>query len=168
MLPDREWNLKYTPEDGDLVTLFYVPALEDAERYDRLTGYFNAGALALAARGVEGLVRDGGRMRLVVGCTLGPPEIEAIYSRDAKHAKTQLVYAVLSAPGGCPVAVQAYPGNTADPNTVPDQVTKLQERFGLERVVLVGDRGVLTQVQTESKCSQCREPPDSENPNTYQ
>ena len=71
------------------------------------------------------------------------------YNRDRKRGKTQLVYAVLSAPGGCPVAVQAYPGNTADPNTVPDQVVKLQERFGLERVVLVGDRGLLTQVQIE-------------------
>ena len=78
MLCDHEWKLKYTPDDGDLVTLFYVPALEDAERYDRLTGYFNAGALALAARGIEGLVRNGGRMRLIVGCTLAPPEIEAI------------------------------------------------------------------------------------------
>ena len=56
---------------------------------------------------------------------------------------------MLSAPGGCPVAVQAYPGNTADPNTVPDQVAKLKERFGLKRVVLVGDRGLLTQVQIE-------------------
>ncbi len=78
MLGDRTWRLKYTPDDGDLVKLFYVPALEDAERYDRLTGYFNARALALAARGIEGLVRNGGRMRLVVGCTLAPPEIEAI------------------------------------------------------------------------------------------
>ena len=83
MLPDREWKLKYTLEDGNLVKLFYVPALEDAERYDRLTGYFNAGALALAARGIEGLVRNGGRMRLVVGCTLGPPEIEAIERGEA-------------------------------------------------------------------------------------
>jgi len=71
------------------------------------------------------------------------------YNRDGKRGKTQVVYAVLSAPGGCPVAVQAYPGNTADPNTVPDQVAKLKERFGLERVVLVGDRGLLTQVQIE-------------------
>ena len=78
MLRDREWKLKYTPDDGDLVRLFYVPALEDAERYDRLTGYFNAGALALAARGIEGLVRNRGRMRLMVGCTLAAPEIEAI------------------------------------------------------------------------------------------
>ena len=78
MLDDHDWKLKYTPEDGDLVRRFYIPALEDAERYDRLTGYFNASALALAARGIEGLVRNDGHMRLVVGCTLEPPEIEAI------------------------------------------------------------------------------------------
>ena len=78
MLGSRTWKLKYTLDDGDLVKLFYIPALEAAERYDRLTGYFNAHALTLAARGIEGLVRNGGRMRLVVGCTLGPPEIEAI------------------------------------------------------------------------------------------
>ena len=70
MLCDHDWKLKYTPDDGDLVRLFYVPALRDAERYDRLTGYFNANALRLAARGIEGLVRNNGRMRLVVGCTL--------------------------------------------------------------------------------------------------
>ena len=78
MLRDHEWKLKYTPDDGDLVKLFYVPALEEAERYDRLTGYFNAGALALAARGIEGLVRNRGHMRLIVGSTLAPPDIEAI------------------------------------------------------------------------------------------
>ena len=43
MLATRAWKLKYTPDDGDLVELFYVPVLEDAERYDRLTGYFSAG-----------------------------------------------------------------------------------------------------------------------------
>ena len=94
MLADRSWKLKYTPEDGNLVRLFYIPALEDAERYDRLTGYFNASALALAARGIEGLVRNGGHMRLVVGCTLEPPEIEAIErgedlrERVGKHLTT--------------------------------------------------------------------------------
>ena len=78
MLSDHKWNLKYTPDDGDLVRLFYVPALEDAERYDRLTGYFSANALTLASRGIEGLVRNNGQMRLIAGCTLEPPEIEAI------------------------------------------------------------------------------------------
>ena len=65
-----------------MVQLFYVPALQDAVRYDRLTGYFSAGALALAARGIEGLVRNDGHMRLVVGCTLEQPEIEAIESGE--------------------------------------------------------------------------------------
>ena len=78
LLCDREWKLKYTPDDGDLVTLLYVPALECAVRYDRLTGYFRARALTLAARGIEGLVRNGGRMRLLVGCTLDQPEVDAI------------------------------------------------------------------------------------------
>ena len=78
MLQDHSWKLKYTPEDGNLVRLFYLPALEDATRYDRLTGYFRASALTLAARGIEGLVRNRGHMRLIVGCTLGEDEIRAI------------------------------------------------------------------------------------------
>ena len=77
------------------------------------------------------------------------PLVRFGYNRDGKRGKPQVVYTVLSAAGGCPVAVQAYPGNTADPNTVMDQVLKLRERFGLERVVLVGDRGLLTQVQID-------------------
>ena len=89
MLADRAWKLKYTPEDGDLVKLFYVPALEDAERYDRLTGYFKASALALAARGIEGLVRNGGHMRLIVGCTLDPPEIDAIEKGETLRSQVE-------------------------------------------------------------------------------
>jgi transposase len=50
---------------------------------------------------------------------------------------------------GRPVAVEAYPGDTGDPSTVPEQAEKLRERFGLERLVLVGDRGMLTQTQIE-------------------
>jgi hypothetical protein len=79
LLPDHSWKLKYTPDDGDLVRQFYVPALEAAARYDRSTGYFSATALTLAARGgIKGLVRNNGHTRLVVGCTLGPNEVEAI------------------------------------------------------------------------------------------
>lgn len=78
LLRDTAWRLKYTPDDGDLVRLFYVPALRSASRYDRLTGYFSARALALAARGIEGLVVNNGRMRLIVGCTLGEEDVAAI------------------------------------------------------------------------------------------
>ena len=78
MLRERTWQLRYTSDDGNLLRLFYIPALEDATRYHRLTGYFNAGALALAARGIEGLVRNNGQMQLLVGCTLNAEEIAAI------------------------------------------------------------------------------------------
>ena len=88
MLNDRDWQFKYTPEDRDLVRVFYIPALQDAERYDRLTGYFDAGALALAARGVGRLVRNDGRMRLVVGCTLDREEIGAI--RDGETLRDRV------------------------------------------------------------------------------
>lgn len=57
------WKTSYRHEDGDLVELFYVPALSCAETYDRMTGYFSADALALAARGIERLIANGGRMR---------------------------------------------------------------------------------------------------------
>jgi transposase len=60
-----------------------------------------------------------------------------------------IVYGVLTDSEGRPVAVQVYPGNTGDPTTVPDQIQKLRQRFGLARVVLVGDRGMLTQTQIE-------------------
>lgn len=82
-LTSRIWRLKYTPDDGDLVDQFYVPALECAVRYDRSTGYFGAAALALAMRGIEGLVRNGGRMRLIVGCTLDDAELAAIEKGEA-------------------------------------------------------------------------------------
>ena len=87
ILKDRGWKLKYTPDDGSFVRELYQPALACAVRYDRLTGYFRASALALAARGIEGLVFNGGRMRMVVGCTLHPPEIEAIEKGEDLRAQ---------------------------------------------------------------------------------
>jgi transposase len=66
------------------------------------------------------------------------------YSRDQKRGKLQIVIGLLCNREGCPVAVEVFDGNTADPATVAPQIEKLRERFGLERVVLVGDRGMLT------------------------
>jgi transposase len=71
------------------------------------------------------------------------------YNRDQKQGTTSIVYGVLTDRDGRPVAVEAYRGNTADPTTIPDQVTKLRTRFRLEQIVLVGDRGTLTQTQIE-------------------
>jgi hypothetical protein len=66
------------------------------------------------------------------------------YSRDGKTGKLQIVYGLLCAADGCPVAVEVFEGNTADPMTLSTQIDKLKERFGLSRVVLVGDRGMIT------------------------
>ena len=71
------------------------------------------------------------------------------HSRDGKKGKPIIVYGVLCDRDGRPLAVDVYPGNTGDPATLPEQVEKLRQRFGLARVVLVGDRGLLTQTQIE-------------------
>ena len=66
------------------------------------------------------------------------------HSRDGKKGKLQIVYGLLCAADGCPVAVEVFAGNTADPMTLATQIDKLKGRFGLSRVVLVGDRGMIT------------------------
>jgi Transposase DDE domain len=66
------------------------------------------------------------------------------HSRDNRRDKMQIVYGLLCAPDGRPVAIEVFEGNTGDPSTVGNQITKLKERFGLKRVVMVGDRGMIT------------------------
>jgi hypothetical protein len=66
------------------------------------------------------------------------------YNRDGKKGKMQIVYGLLCAASGCPVAVEVFEGNTGDPKTLATQIEKLKQRFGLQRVVLVGDRGMIT------------------------
>jgi transposase len=66
------------------------------------------------------------------------------HSRDGKRDKLQIVFGLLTDGEGCPVAVEVFEGNTGDPKTVLSQVQKIRGRFGLHRVVLVGDRGMLT------------------------
>jgi len=71
------------------------------------------------------------------------------YNRDGKRGKTSIVWGVMTDREGRPVAVQVYPGNTGDSSTLADQVEKLRHSFGLERIVMVGDRGLLTQTQID-------------------
>jgi len=66
------------------------------------------------------------------------------YSRDGKRDKLQITFGLLTNAEGCPVAVEVFEGNTADPHTVNSVISKLRERFALKRIVLVGDRGMLT------------------------
>ncbi len=72
------------------------------------------------------------------------------YSRDGKKGTLQIEYGLLADPDGRPVAVAVVPGNTGDPATVPATVDTLRTRFGLERIVLVGDRGMLTSARIET------------------
>ena len=69
------------------------------------------------------------------------------HSRDGKRGKLQIEFGLLCDREGCPVAVEVFDGNTADPMTVGTQIDKLRHRFGLHRVVLVGDRGMLTEAR---------------------
>ena len=66
------------------------------------------------------------------------------HSRDGRSDRPQIVFGVLTNGDGCPIAVEVYEGNTADPLTVAAQVQKVQSRFGLTRIIVVGDRGMLT------------------------
>jgi transposase len=71
------------------------------------------------------------------------------HNRDGKSGKLQIVFGLLCTTEGCPVAVEVFEGNVGDPSTLASQIAKLKERFGLERVVLVGDRGMITQARLE-------------------
>ena len=66
------------------------------------------------------------------------------HSRDGKSGKLQVNWGLVCSPEGRPVAVQVHPGNTADPTTVPDVIDTVKQRFGIERVILVGDRAMIT------------------------
>lgn len=66
------------------------------------------------------------------------------YSRDGKKGNPQIEYGLLSDPAGCPVAIRVFPGNTADPKAFVEAVDTVRTRFGLARLVMVGDRGMIT------------------------
>jgi hypothetical protein len=71
------------------------------------------------------------------------------HSRDGKRDDPQIVFGLVCTAEGCPIAVEVFPGNTADPATVAAQVTKLRDRFAIEHIVWAGDRGMLTSARIE-------------------
>jgi Transposase DDE domain len=71
------------------------------------------------------------------------------HSRDGKRDDPQIVFGLVCTAQGCPIAVEVFKGNTADPATVASQVGKLKQRFGIERIAWVGDRGMLTSARIE-------------------
>jgi len=73
------------------------------------------------------------------------------YNRDGKKGKLQIVYGLLCAADGCPVAIEVFEGDTADPRTLATQIDKIKSRFALKHVVLVGDRGMITQARLDAE-----------------
>jgi hypothetical protein len=71
------------------------------------------------------------------------------YGRDGKRNKLQIVFGLMCTAEGCPVAVEVFEGNVGDPSTLPNQISKLKQRFNLDRVVLIGDRGMITEARIE-------------------
>ena len=71
------------------------------------------------------------------------------HSRDGKRDDPQIVFGLLCSAEGCPIAVEVFDGNTADPATVAAQVDKLKQRFGIAAIAWVGDRGMLTWARIE-------------------
>src|SRR3981189_680746 len=69
------------------------------------------------------------------------------HNRDGKHGKLQIVFGLLCSQDGCPVAIEVFEGNVGDPSTLQTQIAKLKQRFDLDRVVLVGDRGMITEAR---------------------
>lgn len=73
------------------------------------------------------------------------------YSRDQKKGTLQIVVGLLCTADGCPVAVEVFPGNTGDPATLTSQIFKVRQRWGIDRVVWVADRGLLTDARIKEE-----------------
>lgn len=125
-------------------------AVDEAELYDALDWLVERQP-AIEAELAKKHLKDGTLVLYDVtssyleGCKC--PLAQRGYSRDGKKGSLQIVYGVLCAPDGCPVAVEVFDGNVGDPKTLSEQIVKLKERFGLTRVVLVGDRGMITEAR---------------------
>ena len=77
-LSDRQWKIGYGSDEDNLITEFYIPALECALQYDRKAGFFNSSILSRVARGLGALLENQGRMRLIMGCQFSPEDLQAV------------------------------------------------------------------------------------------
>ncbi len=77
-LSDRHWKIGYGSDEDNLITDFYIPALECALQYDRKAGFFNSSILSRVARGLGALLENQGRMRLIMGCQFSPEDLQAV------------------------------------------------------------------------------------------
>ncbi len=119
-------------EDDLYAAMDYLQARQDAIQDALAARHLAGGTLVLYD---VSSAASGGRT-----CPLG-----AIgHPKDGVRGRLQIVYGLLTSPEGIPVAIEVFKGNTGDPATVAAQVTRVKDRFGITKVVLVGDRGMLT------------------------
>jgi transposase len=109
---------------------------------------------AIEQRLAERHLQEGGRVLYDLSSSYfegaSCPLAERGYSRDGKKGLLQVNYGLLTDARGCPVALSVLPGNTGDPETLLEQVDKLRQNFALQSVVVVGDRGMLSQKQIDA------------------
>src|SRR5271166_6132937 len=85
-----------------------------------------------------------------LGADLGTAAASTGYSRDGKKGKLQIEYGLLTDPSGRPVAVRVFPGNTGDPGAFTAIVKVVRDKFGLAKMVMVGDRGMITSARIQA------------------
>jgi transposase len=69
------------------------------------------------------------------------------YNRDGKRHKLQIVFGLMCTAQGCPVAIEVFEGNVGDPSTLANQIENVKQRFGIAHIVLIGDRGMITEAR---------------------
>jgi len=90
MLTDGHWQTRYRSTQSNLLHDFYIPALSHSICYDRVAGYFRSTSLAAASQGFSALVKNRGKIRMVVGADLDPEDIGAILQGDAARLEQRL------------------------------------------------------------------------------
>jgi hypothetical protein len=132
---------------------FGVSDAEENELYAALDWLY-ARQGAIEQRLAERHLQEGGRVLYDLSSSyfegVTCPLAERGYSRDGKKGLLQVNYGLLTDARGCPVAISVFPGNTSDPQTLLEQVDKLQQDFALKSMVIVGDRGMLSQKQIDA------------------
>lgn len=140
-------GLKEETASSSLASELHLGSIEDQELYEALD-WLRARQSRIENKLARKHLQDGTLILYDVSSSYytgrGGSLVQHGYSRDGRREYPQIVYGLLCDAAGCPLAVEVFAGNTADPNTLSSQVHKVRRRFGIQRVVVVGDRGLIT------------------------
>jgi hypothetical protein len=140
-------GLKEETASSSLASELHLGAIADEELYEALD-WLRARQSRIENKLARKHLQDGTLVLYDVSSSYytgrGGSLVQHGYSRDGRREFPQIVYGLLCNAAGCPVAIEVFAGNTADPNTLSAQVHKVRRRFGIQRVVFVGDRGLIT------------------------